>query len=130
MTPEVGAANFARPDGSPVPADSKVPAYGQYVFFQAELLILAMTYMYAGEKEFGLDLARRTWENIVLKQRHPWDLPRLVDGDTGERNIGTDYYQNMMLWALPAALHNQDIVESCESGSLVDRMVCVTYGTR
>lgn len=98
LTPEVGAANFARPDGSPLPSGSQVAVYGQYAMFPPEPVVLAMTYLVAGEAEFGLDLVRRHWENLVLRQRHPWDLPNIVRGDTGVRVFGTDYYQNMMLW--------------------------------
>ena len=75
--------------------------YGQSAMFAAELLVLAMTYIYAGENEFGLDPARRFWANLALRQRHPWDLPNNVCGDTGARVDGTDYYQGMMLWAMP-----------------------------
>ena len=123
LTPEVGAANFARPDGSPLDTESEVAAYGLYAMFPPELVVLAMTYMYAGEKEFGLDLARRHWENLVLRQRHPWDLPNIVRGDLGTRVFGTDYYQNMMLWAMPAAIEGQDIRESVAPGGLIDRMM-------
>ena len=31
------------------------------------------------------------------------------DADTGERTDGNDYYQDMMLWALPAALAGKDL---------------------
>lgn len=123
LTPKVGAANFARPDGSPLPPDSKIVEYGQYGMFSAELLVLAMVYIYSGEREFGLDLARRHWEMLFITHRHPWDLPNLVDGDTGQRNIGTDYYQTMLLWALPAALEGQDIAGHSASGGLLDRII-------
>jgi uncharacterized protein (DUF608 family) len=124
LTPHVGAANFVRPDGSPLPSDSKVAEYGLYGMFSAELLLLAMVYIYSGEKDFGLELARKHWEMLVIKHRHPWDMPNLVDGDTGERNIGTDYYQTMMLWALPAALEGQDLTRYCAAGGLLDRIIC------
>jgi uncharacterized protein (DUF608 family) len=123
LTPDVGAANFARPDGGPLPPESRVAEYGQYAMFPPELLVLAMTYIYAGEREFGLELARRHWANLVLRQRHPWDLPNIVRGDTGARVFGTDYYQNMMLWAMPAALAGQDLKDSCAPGTLVDRII-------
>ena len=74
LTPEVGAANFARPDGSPVPAEAKVAEYGRYAMFTAEVVVLGMTYLYAGRRELGIDLVRRQWANLVLRQRHPWDL--------------------------------------------------------
>jgi uncharacterized protein (DUF608 family) len=123
LTAELGAANFARPDGSPMPSDSKVAAYGAYTMFSAEVLILAMTYIQAGQREFGLDLARRYWENLALSQRHMWDLPVMVRGDTGRRQHGTDYYQCMILWTLPAALAGQDLRAFCAAGALVDRII-------
>jgi uncharacterized protein (DUF608 family) len=123
LTPEVGAANFVHPDGSPLSPESQVAEYGQYAMFPPELLVLAMTYMYAGEREFGLELAHRHWANLVLRQRHPWDLPNIVRGDTGIRVFGTDYYQNMMLWAMPAALAGQNLRDFCAPGALVDRTI-------
>jgi uncharacterized protein (DUF608 family) len=123
LTPNVGAANFARPDGKPLPNESQVAAYGLYAMFPPELLVLAMTYMYTGEKAYGLKLARRHWETLCLNQRHIWDLPNIVNGATGKRVFGTDYYQNMMLWALPAALSDQDIRGFCAPGGLVERMM-------
>jgi uncharacterized protein (DUF608 family) len=123
LTPDVGAANFARPDGTPLDAKSQVAHYGIYSMFSAEVVVLAMTYIQNGQKEFGLDLARKHWENLVCRQRHPWDLPNSVRGDTGERMIGTDYYQAMMLWALPAALEGADLAKSCGADSLVERII-------
>ena len=128
LTPEIGAANFARPDGSPLADDSAVAAYGLYAMFPPELVILGMTYMYAGEREFGLDLVRRHWENLVLDQGHGWDLPNIVRGDTGARVFGTDYYQNMVLWALPAALDGQDLKEFAGPGNLIGRVIAAGHG--
>ena len=31
------------------------------------------------------------------------------NADTGERTDGNDYYQDMMLWSLPAALEGKDL---------------------
>ncbi|MES1227792.1 MAG: hypothetical protein ABUL72_03920, partial [Armatimonadota bacterium] len=117
------AANFCKPSGHPLEAKSEIAAYGPYAMFPAEVLVLAMTYIYAGETEFGIDLARRHWENIVCRQGQGWDMPNIVRGDTGERVYGTDYYQSMMLWALPAALAGQDIHAGTAKGSLVDRIL-------
>ena len=102
---KTGAANYAHADGSPAP----VGGYGTYSYFPPEVLMLAMTYMYAGQREFGLDLARRCWENITCTWRYTWDAPNIMRGDkdTGESVYGHDYYQDMMLWSLPAALAGQ-----------------------
>jgi len=123
LTPKVGAANFCRPDGTPVTESAKVAAYGTYAMFTPEVVVLGMTYIYAGEKAFGVDLVRRHWEDLFLRQGLTWDTPNLVRGDTGERIFGTDYYQDMMLWALPMVMNGQDIKKACASGSLVDRVI-------
>jgi uncharacterized protein (DUF608 family) len=132
LTPEVGAANFTHPNGSPCGndkdgapqlKDKTIGAYGAYAMFSVELLILAMTYMYAGEVDFGLDLARRHWENLVCRQGLTWDQPNIVRGDTGERVYGTDYSMNMMLWALPAAISQHDMNGLTKPGGFVERIM-------
>jgi len=116
-----GAANYAHADGTPAP----VGGYGTYSYFPPEVLMLAMTYMYEGERQFGIDLARRCWENIVCKWRYTWDMPNIMrgDADTGERTYGHDYYQDMMLWSLPAALEGKDLGAPVKPGGLVHRIL-------
>ena len=116
-----GATNYAHADGTPAP----VGGYGTYSYFPPEVLMLAMTYIYEGDREFGLDLARRCWENIVCKWRYTWDMPNIMRGDqdTGERTYGHDYYQDMMLWSLPAALHGKDLSAPTKRGGLVNRVI-------
>lgn len=118
-----GAINFASRDGQPLSADDKVAEYGSYSMFLPEVMILGMTYIYAGQREFGNDLLRNTMEQMVLVHRHPWDLPNAMFGDTGERQFGTDYYQNLMLWAAPAAYEGTDIAGLSKPGGLVDRIM-------
>jgi hypothetical protein len=119
LAPNVGAVNFARPDGSALPSTAKVADYGVYAMFPSELVVRARTYLYAGQKEFGLELARRHWENNALRQRHPWDMPNIVRGDTGERVYGTDYYQDMILSAIPAALEGESLADARKPNGLI-----------
>jgi uncharacterized protein (DUF608 family) len=123
LAPEIGAVNFARPDGSTLDPKSKVAHYGRYTMFTPEMVVLSMTYLYAGKQEFGIELARKFWENMCLKQGHAWDTPNMVHGDSGIRVFGTDYSQNMMLWAMPAALSGQDLRTSCAPGGLIDLVI-------
>jgi uncharacterized protein (DUF608 family) len=123
LTPGIGAANFARPDGAALKTDSPVAYYGTYAMFSAELLLLALTFIQAGQRDKGLDLAARFWENLVLRQRHPWDLPNMIDGSTGRRHFGTDYYQNMMLWVLPDALAGRTLRDAMSEDGLVHRVI-------
>ena len=87
--------------------------------------MLAMNYMYEGQKEFGLELARKVWHNLVCAQGYAWDMPNIMrgDADTGERTYGNDYYQDMMLWSLPAALEGKDFGAPMKRGGLVDRIL-------
>jgi hypothetical protein len=47
----------------------------------------------------------------------------MVDGKTGRRHFGTDYAQNMMLWAVPEALAGRDLAACRAPGSLVRRVL-------
>ena len=119
LTP-FGAVNFAQPDGTAPP---NTVGYGSFGIFVAEVFMLSMTYMYDGQREFGLELTRRCLENIVCRQKFAWDFPCLLNGDSGTLYNGNDYYQGMMLWSLPAALAGQDLAGPCRDGGLVDRML-------
>ncbi len=118
---DTGAVNYANPDGSP----AQVGGYGTYSYFPPELYMLAMTFMYGGEKEYGADLLRRCVENITCRWGYTWDAINTVQGerDSGERAFGADYYQNMMLWAVPAALTGEDMEQPARPGGLVDRII-------
>jgi uncharacterized protein (DUF608 family) len=123
---KTGAANYAHADGRP----AKVGGYGTYSYFPPEVLMLAMNYMYEGQRAFGIDLARRCWENITCKWRYTWDMPNIMRGDkdTGERTYGHDYYQDMMLWALPAAMAGQPMNGPLAPGGLVNRVLRAARG--
>ena len=112
---DLGAAGFAsREKGLDV---------GVYGTFTPEIHMVGMTYSYRGEPALGLDLSRRVMDDVIRVQGHPWDLPNMIRIDDGKRFYGTDYYQNMMLWALPAAIAGNDITGPCKSGGLVDRVI-------
>jgi uncharacterized protein (DUF608 family) len=115
------AVNYAMPDGRP----AGVGGYGTYSFFPPEGLMLAMTYIYKGQQEFGLELARKNWHNLVCRQGYTWDMPNIMrgDADTGERRSGADYSQDMMLWSLPAAVEGKDFGSPAKPGGLVDRVM-------
>jgi len=116
-----GAVNYANPDGTL----ANPGGYGSYSYFPPEALMLAMTYIYKGQKDFGLELARKVWHNIVCLQGYTWDMPNIMRGDvdTGERSYGNDYYQDMMLWSLPAALEGKDFGAPARKGGLVRRII-------
>lgn len=119
LTP-YGAVNLARPNGGL----AEGVGYGPNAFFVPELYMLAMTYIYdAGERDFGLELARRCVEALTIENGVEWNQPNIVRGDNGAPLFGSHYDQNMMLWALPAAAAGKDIKEFCAPGGLVDRII-------
>jgi uncharacterized protein (DUF608 family) len=113
-----GTDFFANPDGTPW----KAAGYSPYAYYVSEQLMLAMTFMYAGEKDFGLEQARRCLHNLIQKG-YTWNQPCIIQAATGERISGYDYYQNMMLWSLPAALESASLEGPCAPGGLVDRVI-------
>jgi uncharacterized protein (DUF608 family) len=100
--------------------------YGSYGYFPPEVFMLASTYMYQGERELGLELARNCMRGI-MQWGYLWTQPNIVNGATGKRVYGSDYYQNMMLWAVPAAIgpdkDKRDIAAATGPGSLVERVI-------
>jgi uncharacterized protein (DUF608 family) len=123
-----GATNYAMPNGAP----AKVGGYGTYGYFPPELMMLAMNYMYEGKREFGVELLHRCMENVVCQWGYTWDAPNTIRGDmdTGQRHFGADYYQNMMLWFVPAAINGEDMTGPSSKDGLVERMIRAARGDR
>jgi len=119
-----GVVNFANSDGTVMQSQEWMHSgYEPYDFFPPELLMLGMTYMYQGQVGFGIELAKQCMDTIVLKERRSWDAPNIINGRTGEVKFGNDYYQNMILWSLPAAIEGKDLSVPCQPDGLVDRII-------
>lgn len=130
-----GVVVFINPDGSPIEGVNDVPLcepgkkgynkvgyWGAYGIATPATLLLAMTYMYNDAKDVGLELVRRHFREMVCNQGWTWDMPVLFNGKAVGQ-YGTDYYQNMLLWALPAAMEGKDLRSPCEPGGLVERII-------
>jgi len=119
---DFGAVAFCKPGGKALEKGDWDPGYwGAHGVHPPGTFMLAMTYMYRGQPDVGLDLARRTVQEVI-RRRWYWDWPVVIDGADGDR-VGFDYYQNLMFWGLPAALHNQDLSGPCQEGGLVERII-------
>jgi non-lysosomal glucosylceramidase len=117
---DFGASTFASPGGE-FNTDEWDPGYwGTRGVHPPGTMMLAMVFLYLGQTDAGLELVRGTVAEIV-KRGWYWDWPVCING-TWER-LGMDYYQNLMLWALPAAIAGEDITTSCRDGGLVERMI-------
>ncbi|MHB9036388.1 MAG: GH116 family glycosyl-hydrolase [Armatimonadota bacterium] len=116
-----GPVNYANADGTA----AAVGGYGKYGVFVPEVVMLGMLYMYEGRQEFGLKLVEKCWRNLQCTWGFTWDQPDMVSKDVnnGERTGAHDYYQNMMLWSLPAALDGAELSSPVKPGGLVDRII-------
>ncbi len=121
---DVGALSSIRPDGS-VDADSTNAWSGSNMpirVFLGETMCLASTYLYQGDREHGLELARKVAETLAIKQGRSWNAPCTV-GYKGDWLGMSDCNQFMSLWAVPAALERKSVREFCAPGGLVDRVI-------
>ena len=109
---DTGAAAFATREGRPL-----MRAYSNFI---PEMFILGMTYMYAGNVELGVEICKRTLDNLYQKQLVAFDWPNWIFMDTGERAYGSDYHQNMIVSSITAALESQAIEQATAEGSLID----------
>ncbi len=116
-----GALNYVHHDGTLL--DDEEDAYGKHSIFTQNTIILAITYLYTGQYERGMELARSTWENLVLKQGLGWDMTHIVHAGDGHKMFGADYNQQSVIWMLPAALMGTDIAGPAGDGGLVADML-------
>ncbi len=125
-----GAVDVIHPDGRP--DDIFLGRMGGTHSMPASVFILAMTYLYAGEKENGLKIAQRCCYNLVHEFGFTWNMPNVVNAAPGHHEwiYGSDYYQCLSLWALPAALKNQNLEEFTAPGGLIDRILQAGKGER
>jgi len=86
-------------------------------------LMTAMLYLYYGQTEFGLNLARQTLHTLVVENGRSWDQAILFSSGTGKALYGNDYYQNLILWTLPAAMAGCTLADLCQPGRLVDQIL-------
>lgn len=121
-----GLVNGMNPDGTPASCgDTSENDHGKQIFF-AESICVAMTLIYNGRRELGLEIAKRLYEAMTIHHHTPWNQRCLIHAKDGSPVWGDDYYSNMIIWALPMALAKQNIKEFCQPGGLIDRLLKTT----
>lgn len=119
-----GLVNGVNPDGKPEPCgyDNSPDGidHGRQVFF-GENMCAAMTFIYHGRKETGLEIARRLYESVSILHGTTWNQRCLISARDGRPLWGDDYYSNMVIWALPLA--KQGIKEFSRPGGPIDRLL-------
>ena len=116
---------YALPDGSLWTADKTGYLTGEYVYTNHQVIWNALTFIYEGQKKFGLELLRKNLALSYLTWGYTWDGPNChsAGGDTGEVNYGWDYWFNWSIWNAPAALLSKDITALTQPGGLVHRVL-------
>ena len=116
-----GLINGVTPDGKPFDSGFGAGDHSKNIFI-GENLCAAMTFLYAGRRDLGLEMARRMYEAMAVKTRAPWNQRCLINGETGLPQWGDDYYSNMVIWAVPMALAGETVAQFA-GGGLVKRML-------
>jgi hypothetical protein len=120
LTPTVGAVSFSSSTGTPY-----LTGYG---IFPPEIMMLGATYIYEGDSTTGLKIIKDLMTDLTLTQKYTWDQPNMLRADTGQRTIGSDYYQNTILWvALPAVL-GKTLPQIYQPGEIVQRIISAARG--
>ncbi len=60
--------------------------------------------------------------SIVLQDGAAFEMPNILAAD-GRVLHGDDFYQMMILWALPLACEGKAIAEASERGGFIDRIL-------
>jgi uncharacterized protein (DUF608 family) len=117
-----GLINGVTPDGQPF--DTKLNSSGDHAsnIFFGENLCAAMTFLYNGRKDTGLEIARRLYDAVAIKNHSPWNQRCLLNGKTGLPQWGEDYYSDLVIWAFPMGLTGQSVGEFAQNG-LVKSMI-------
>jgi uncharacterized protein (DUF608 family) len=116
---------YSMPDGSLWKADKTGYLTGEYVYTNHQVIWNALTFIYEGQKSFGMELLRKNLALSYLTWGTMWDGPNCCSGggDTGEVNYGWDYWFNWSIWSAPAALLKKDITALTQPDGLVHRVL-------
>jgi len=89
-------------------------------------IMLAMTYLYRGRRRVrhGSRPSLRAGDPPARLVR---ELATVIGGTEGPRG-GFDYYQNMMLWALPSAIEGGDLAGPCVQGGWSTAVLAAARG--
>jgi len=113
---ECGLVNGCLPDGT---RDGSGKTHSSEIFV-GESLCVAMTMIYIGRRQTGLEIAERIYESIALRHKTPWNQYCLIGAEDGRPVWGSDYYSNLIIWALPMVIKGEDIRAFSSAGSLMD----------
>lgn len=95
-----GAVNGVTPDGKP---DVTFPDHSAVLTIGETWNFCAMA-AFAGRTDDAVALFDKSYANILLNQRTPWNIPWSLDPKSGAIKWGINYYSNPCVWTLFQAL--------------------------
>jgi len=119
---QYGVRTAMRPDGS---EDQSPGGYAQFMTPSYSSTVPAALMIYTDDShlmELGMEIMRRTWHNMFIRQNMTWDMPCMVRVD-GTPALGLEYYHNTMFWTLPTAVLGQDLRTACSPGGFYYKII-------
>ena len=95
-----GTVNGVTPEGKP---DTTFPDHSAVLTIGETWNFCAMA-AFAGKTAEAISLFEKSYANILLNQRTPWNIPWSLDPKTGAIKWGINYYSNPCVWTLFQAL--------------------------
>ena len=95
-----GTVNGVTPEGKP---DTTFPDHSAVLTIGETWNFCAMA-AFAGRSGEAISLFEKSYANILLNQRTPWNIPWSLDPKTGAIKWGINYYSNPCVWTLFQAL--------------------------
>ncbi len=116
---------YSNPDGTFWTGNDTGYLTGRYIYNNHQVIWNAITFIYEGQRGFGLELLRKNLELSYCKWGYMWDGTNCcgAGGDTGEVNYGWDYWFNWSIWTAPSALANTDVAALRQPGGFVRRIL-------
>ena len=128
---EHGLVNCCVPDGrggvvlgDPMsdPRNAEDNSHAKQIFV-GENSCAAMMLMYGGHRQTGMQALQRLWRALAILHRTPWNQYCVIRATDGGPVWGSDYYSNMVLWAVPVAMLTGDIGTFATSDPLIKRIL-------
>jgi non-lysosomal glucosylceramidase len=117
-----GKGGVLRGDPTSDPRDAEDNSHAKQIFV-GENSCAAMTLIYGGHRATGQETLRRMWHAMTILHRTPWNQFCVIRSTDGGPVWGSDYYSNMVLWAVPIALHGGDIGKFATKDPLMARIL-------
>ncbi|HLM82987.1 MAG TPA: GH116 family glycosyl-hydrolase [Terriglobales bacterium] len=127
---KLGTVLYASPTGTASEGGASMMfSYPATETFMQVIIPLGLMYIYAGQRELGLEIMRRAFHNCICRQGLSWYGENSFDAVTGKHLSGSEYVTRMFLWGTIAALQNKDLSATTQRGGLVERILKASQAT-